>query len=256
MAETTLLPPHWGLWPVMFHIGPLAVPSYSVFVLLAFVAGALWYFRATPRTGADTGQVITIFAAAFLGGVIGAKLPNWILHFGHLKVHPEGLLYSGKTIVGGLLGGMLAVIAVKRILGIRRRLGNTIAPAVALGMAVGRLGCLCRGCCYGRPTVLPWGIDFGDGIARHPTQIYEALFDFALFLLLWRLQKRVQRPGALFGIFMSSYLPARFLLEFLRVEPRLWPGLTAFQWAAAAGCVWVWWKYFAPGNRREAHEHT
>jgi phosphatidylglycerol---prolipoprotein diacylglyceryl transferase len=251
VVESQPLPPGWGLCPVLGRIAGHDVPAYPVFMLAAFLAGIGVYFLLLRRPGAGDDRVFYILAAAILGGVIGARIPNWIVYWSRLQVHPEGFLYSGKTILGGLLGGTLAVLLVKRRLGIKVRLGNAIAPAVALGMAIGRLGCLCRGCCYGRPTPRPWGIDLGDGVLRHPTQIYEALFDLLLFFILLWLRRRIKRPGLLFGILLLAYFPFRFLIEFVRSEPRIWPGLTAFQLAAVVGTLFIAWKYvIRPGRER------
>ncbi len=89
---------------------------------------------------------------------------------------------SGRTIVGGIIGGVAAVWLVKRRLGIKQRLGNYLVPSLALGIFFGRIGCFLAGCSYGVATRLPWGVDFGDGVLRNPTQLYEALFVLAIFV--------------------------------------------------------------------------
>jgi phosphatidylglycerol:prolipoprotein diacylglycerol transferase len=213
-------------------------------MMLALVSGLGFYIFRTRRRGYFDDQILYIAAAAIIGGTLGAKLPGWILHLNLIAATPGELYYSSKTIVGGLLGGTLAVMGIKRLLSIRRRLGNEIAPAAALAMAIGRIGCLLNGCCYGRPTGLPWGIDFGDHIARHPTQLYEALFDMALLFLLLRLERHITRPGLLFGLLLISYFVGRFFIEFIRVEPVIWVGLTAFQLASLAGIIFALGKYF------------
>jgi prolipoprotein diacylglyceryltransferase len=118
-------------------------------------------------------------------------------------------------------------------------LGNQIAIPVAIAMAVGRIGCLLRGCCYGKPTALIWGVDFGDHILRHPTQIYEIIFDILLVaFLVWK-KKRIAKPGELFSIFMNCYLSFRFMLEFIRVEKVSSLGLTDFQLICVISLIYI-----------------
>ena len=145
-----------------------------------------------------------------------------------LQQNWQVLLY-GKSIVGGIIGGFLGVIITKKLLKITGKRGNLFAPAIALGVAIGRIGCFLRGCCYGKATSMPWGVDFGDHILRHPTQIYESLFMFLLFCyLMWKRTKN-PKPGQLFKILGISYFTFRFLIEFLRVEPIAVLGMTWFQ---------------------------
>ena len=103
---------------------------------------------------------------------------------------PAAWLSDGKTIVAGLAGAYLAVEWAKRVLGVRVKTGDTFALPLALALAVGRWGCFFNGCCYGVETGLPWGVNFGDGVRRHPTQIYESLFHFGMALILIEIARR------------------------------------------------------------------
>ena len=221
------VPAGWGLCPAGF-------PAYPVFMVLAFVAAA-GVFRHNQRdaAAADTDALYPVCLAAFLGGLIGAKLPVVLLNL-RQGWSWEALL-AGRTIAGGLVGGTVGVLLVKRALGIRGRHGNALAAPLALGMAVGRVGCLLAGCCAGLPTSLPWGVDFGDGVPRHPTQAYELLFCLAAFVLLQR-ARRTAPPGRLLTRFMAAYFGFRFLNEFLRPHPSV-AGLTVFQWICLAGLL-------------------
>ena len=236
MEISHIQPEGWGLCPVI-PLGPVPVSTYAVFMLLAFAAGIAVYRRNAARTGARTGQVFPVVLAAVFGGVFGAKIPVWALTVALVPPSEWRLehLLVGRTIAGGFVGGMLAVWWVKRRLGLRARFGNVLAPAVALGMAVGRVGCLLSGCCHGRPTALPWGVDFGDGVPRHPTQVYEIIFCLAAFLLMQR-RLETARPGALMTGFLAAYFVFRFAEEFLRPQDIAW-GLTVFQWICLAGLL-------------------
>lgn len=223
----------WGVHPVLFDVGGHPVMSYSVLVTFGLVAAVLVYWLNTRgKTVGNNALYIAIAAAA--GGVLGAKLPIWVAHIGDIIADPGRweLILSGRTIVGGIIGGALAVYLVKRRLGITERLGNYLVPSLALGVFFGRIGCFLAGCCYGTVTTLPWGIDFGDGLLRHPTQLYEALLVFGIFVYA-QLAKERYEPGKLFGLFMVAYFGWRFLVEFIRVNPVAAAGLTYYQVASA-----------------------
>ena len=119
------------------------------------------------------------------------------------------------------------------------RMGNQLAIPIAVGMAIGRIGCLLRGCCYGKPTSLLWGIDFGDHIYRHPTQIYEIIFDLLISFYLYKRKKKGVNPGELYSLFLNYYLSFRFFLEFIRVEKVSIIGLTDFQLLCIVSLVFI-----------------
>jgi phosphatidylglycerol:prolipoprotein diacylglycerol transferase len=137
-----------------------------------------------------------------------------------------------KTIMCGLVGGYFGVEFAKWALGVRIKTGDSFAVPVATAVSIGRIACYSGGCCYGAPTSLPWGVDFGDGIARHPAQLYEAAFHGLAAIVLYALGKRGLFRGQLIKLYIIAYLVYRFGSEFIRPEPRLWLGLTGYQWAA------------------------
>jgi len=247
MLDFHLVPyPEWGIKPILFNIGSFPVPSYSFFMLLAILVGCfVYWFEARKQKKANENSFYLIIAA-LVGGAIGAKLPILFLYWEEIVLSfPDlSILVSGRTIVGGLIGGTLAVIYIKNKLGIKERRGNLFAPAIALGVAIGRIGCFLRGCCFGKPTSLPWGVDFGDGILRHPTQLYESIFMLGMFFYLRYLGKKNPVPGKLFDIFMISYFAFRFFIEFIRVEKVIFLGLTFFQFVSIAAVIWFARRYF------------
>ena len=215
--------------------------AYPVFVLLALLSGIFVYLIELRRDRIESANALYIAIFAIVGGIIGSKLPIILIYWHELNSSPNSLdvLVSGRTIVGGLIGGALGTFLAKKLFHIKERLGNQIAIPVAVGMAVGRVGCLLRGCCYGQATSLPWGIDLGDHIARHPTQLYEMLFDILLvFYLAWRKKQGVE-AGELFKIFLNGYLSFRFFLEFIRVEKIGFIGLTDFQVLCVISLVYI-----------------
>jgi prolipoprotein diacylglyceryltransferase len=147
---------------------------------------------------------------------------------------------SGKTIIGALLGGTICVEYVKWRTGIRRRTGDLFAIPITIGIAIGRVGCLLAGNqddTYGVPTSLPWGINLGDGIPRHPVQIYEVVAMVLLAILLSRIKQPQFYEGDRFRVFMLAYLTWRLLVDFLKPGVTL-AGMTALQWACAFGVAW------------------
>ena len=234
MLENNGLPAGWGLCPSL-RVGPVQVTTYAAAIAVAFLAGLLLFRWNAHRMGVAPRQPLPVLLAALGGGILGAKIPAWLAQI-PAWLHGQfnwGVFFSGRTIVGGMVGGFLAVWIVKRQLGIHTRYGNLLAPSLALGMAIGRVGCLLTGCCYGMATPLPWGVNFGDGVARHPTQAYESIFLFAAFALLQGCVRRAA-PGRLLGAFFAAYFVARFLEEFIRPGTGL-AGLTAFQWICLVG---------------------
>ncbi|MGH7625059.1 MAG: prolipoprotein diacylglyceryl transferase [Gemmatimonadaceae bacterium] len=170
-------------FPVFIHLGPLHLHPHAVFEALAYTVGAQIYLRDRRRTAdaIDTRTRWSIVAAMILGAAIGSKVLYWFEDPAATLAHWRDpiFLMGGKTIVGGLAGGFLAVEMVKRHVGITRRTGDLFAVPLCIGMAVGRIGCFLSGLAdstYGTPSSLPWAVDFGDGVPRHPTQLYELIF--------------------------------------------------------------------------------
>jgi phosphatidylglycerol:prolipoprotein diacylglycerol transferase len=225
-------------FPVYIAIGPLRLHPHFVFEMLAYTIGFQVYLWLRRRQGdriAD-GARWSVIAAAIAGAAIGSKVLYWfedpVATWRHLG-DPVFLL-QGKTIVGGLLGGLIGVELTKYALGVRESTGDLFAVPLAIGAAIGRIGCFLTGLSddtYGVATSLPWGVDFGDGITRHPTQLYESLFLVVLALSLAWVARRPHVNGDVFKLFMVSYGAFRLLIDFLKPELRF-GGLSSIQWAA------------------------
>ncbi len=202
--------------------------------------------RSLPLSGREK---LAIGVGAFCGAMIGAKLPFALADWDGLLSSATWLSH-GKTIMCGIVGGYFGVELVKWVLGIRIKTGDSFAAPVAVAVAIGRLACFQAGCCYGTPTNLPWGVVFptavdGATLARHPTQLYEAAFHAAAAVVLILLTRRGLFRGQLIKLYLLAYLVYRFATEFLRPEPHILLGLTAYQWAAVALVplfVGLWWR--------------
>lgn len=237
IPDTHAHPLSWGIRPVLFSLGGRDVSSYAFFVTLGLIA-ALVLYRLNTRGKTVGNNALYIAVAAAIGGILGSKLPIWIANYRQIFADPIrfDLLLSGRTIVGGIIGGAVAVYLTKRKLNIKERLGNYLVPSLCLGIFFGRIGCFMAGCCYGVATSLPWGVDFGDGILRNPTQLYEAALVLALFVYS-QMMKDKYEPGELFRWFMIVYFAWRFLVEFIRVSPVAALGLSYYQIASVAVVV-------------------
>jgi hypothetical protein len=218
--------------------------TYALFMLLAlcvFLAARRLLPRPRELALLPWWQRVLLATAALVGGTFGSKLP-FVLGGGDW-LSGSAWLADGKTLVTGLAFAYLAVEATKLALGVRVKTGDSFALPLALALAVGRWGCFFNGCCFGKPTALPWGVDFGDGVVRHPTQVYECVFHLlmagVLALLTWRGLLRGQR----LKLYLIVYAVFRFATAFVRPEPPWWLGLTFYQWAAlglAAGLSVQW----------------
>lgn len=219
---------------------------HPVFESLAYVAGYLVFRYVRSREGDVVAepQRWTLLAAAAVGALMGSRLlglaEQWpTLRAAWLSGHLLAQLVSpgGKTVVGGLLGAWFGVELIKRTSGIQRRTGDLFVLPLCVGMAVGRIGCFVAGLAddtYGKATHLPWAVDFGDGIGRHPVQLYEIFFLILVGVLLTR---RANLPeGARFRIFLGSYLAWRLAIDFLKPQPLVW-GMNVIQWACVAGLM-------------------
>jgi prolipoprotein diacylglyceryltransferase len=230
--------------PVL-HVGRFALPSHELFVFLGAAIAAVVFFWETKRRGLVDERLLWIIAGTLMAGALGGKLATvwrYVAITGDRSI--EGmLLRGGRSILGGLAGAYVGAIATKRLVGYPRKTGDLFAPAVALGMAVGRVGCLLSEQ-VGTPTTLPWGLRLSDetlaripncpycipGVALHPSFTYEIAFHLAMFvLLLWYLRPRVHVEGDLFKIYLLAYAVFRFFVEFVRGNIVVWHGLSGSQ---------------------------
>jgi prolipoprotein diacylglyceryltransferase len=228
---------------------------HLVFDAAAWVGGAamarwLCRWRLEGAVSRAAGQIGPgYFAALGFGAVIGGYLTGSLVSF----VGSEPVL--SHSIAGVLAGAIVGVEVYKAVRGIRGSTGTAFTGALALGIVIGRWGCLFAGLpdnTYGTPTSLPWAVDLGDGVGRHPVQIYESL-GMALFLGVYLLGLKRRAPWAMrrgFYVFAAWYGAQRFVWEFLKPYPRLIGGLDLFQ-LVALGLVAYGWIWFVRDRRDE-----
>jgi prolipoprotein diacylglyceryltransferase len=249
-------------FPVYLSLGTVRIPAHLVFEVLAYTVGFEVYRRARARQGdhlSDTTRW-TVIAAAAVGAAIGSRVLFWLedprATIEWLRTDPARLL-GGKTIVGGFLGGTIAVEIAKWYAGERRSTGDLFVVPICAGTAVGRIGCFLGGLedhTYGSPTSLPWGIDFGDGIARHPAPLYEIVFMAALAGAAMQVAPRFRLSnGDRFKLFMLAYLAFRLAVDFLKPAATLGT-MSAIQWACLLGIAY--YVRFLPAITRDRREYV
>ncbi len=222
--------------PVLFQVGSFTVYTYGVLVATGVLLG-LWYARQqAPRAGLDPDRVWNLGIYIVLGALVVAKVWMVAIDFGYYSEHPREIfglstLQSGGTFYGGVLGAILVAVLYTHFVKMSiLPLLDTYAAALPLGHAIGRLGCFAAGCCYGKPTGLPWGITFSNeaaarlvgtplGVPLHPTQLYEAAVEFLNFLFLIWLGRRQRFTGQIAGAYLFLYGIERGSIEFLRGDP-------------------------------------
>jgi phosphatidylglycerol:prolipoprotein diacylglycerol transferase len=232
-------------FPSYLHVGSFFLHPHVLFEALAYAVGFRIYVALRRKYGdvISQSQRWSIIAAAAVGAAVGSRMLFWCENPGLTATHWHEVAYllSGKTIVGGLLGGLIAVELTKKLIGIRTATGDVFAVPLCIAIAIGRIGCFLTGLSdntYGTSTRLPWGVDFGDGIHRHPVQIYEIILLIVLAFSLWRFSKAPHRTGDVFKVFMFGYLAIRLMLDFLKPDIRVALGLSSIQVACIAGLIY------------------
>lgn len=229
-------------FPVMIPIGPWSVPAHPVFEGLGLFVGARLYFHLRKKDPAPTEVRWGVLAGAALGAGLGAHLLHALneLPRALVGVWPYRELLVGKTIVGAILGGWGGVEVSKRALGEPRSTGDLFVAPLLLGIAIGRVGCFLTGLSdftCGSPTRMPWGVDFGDGIPRHPCQLYEIALLVLFAMLIPFFRRWANRSGDLFRIFVAYYLLIRLCLDALKPDLPLALRLSGIQWACLLGLL-------------------
>ncbi|MFM7737302.1 MAG: prolipoprotein diacylglyceryl transferase [Alphaproteobacteria bacterium] len=236
--------------PVLVELGPVKLYTFGAMLALAFLAAGAVMEQGLDRRGLDRSHVTSIVTWAAIGGILGSRVLALLNDWQGFLSAPIERLVTGAGFVwyGGLVGGFLAVTAYV----IRRGLPwplvvDAIAPGLALGQAIGRVGCQLSGDGdWGTESTLPWAMAYTNaifgwshpaGYRVHPAPVYESLLYAGIFLGLLALSRREEDravPGTVFCWYLVLSGIARFLVEIVRIEPRLWLGLTEAQWFGAA----------------------
>lgn len=214
------------MYPELIKIGNFTISSFGVMVALSFVVAYVLCLREFRRKNLSEDLLGNLFLAAMIGGIAGAKLLYLFenVPLGEILQNPFEHIFArgGLTFYGGLFGAVLLTWLVARRGGLNFWvLGDTVAPAMAIGYSIGRIGCLLVGDDYGVPSNLPWAMTFPEGLPPttvpvHPTQLYEAIIMFLVFLYLWRIRVKSFKAGYIFSLYLVIAGSERFLIEFIR----------------------------------------
>src|SRR5438477_1631560 len=224
------------MYPRLFELGPVTVYTYGVLLAAAYLLGLRLAMVRARHRGLDATRVLDLGIYIIISALVGAKLLLLITDFQTFRNDPRELFTLARS--GGVFYGGL-IVAVSVALWYIRRAGlplwttcDAFAPGIALGHVIGRFGCFFAGCCYGKPTSVPWAITFTDPFAAanvgtplntplHPTQLYEAGAEFAILMILLSTERK-GRPfaGRTFWLYLLLYAISRFIIEIYRGDPR------------------------------------
>ena len=224
------------MYPLLFELGPLSIYSYGVLLATAYIVGLQFALRRSHQAGLNGQRVMALGIFVIISALVGAKLMLFLVDIDRFISDPAALMVLLKA--GGVFyGGLMLAVPVAWWYIRRHRLPlwttcDLFAPGIALGHAIGRMGCLLAGCCYGSATDLPWGITFNStlaaanvgtplDIALHPTQVYEAVAELLVLGALLVGERRWRPfPGRTFWTYLLLYPIARIIIEFYRGDPR------------------------------------
>ena len=242
--------------PLVGHVGSIPIQSFGLMLAVAFVTAGVLMQRDFARKGEPWELAWAMVIGGMLGGLLGARLNLALEHPDAFRAAPLAFLASRSGFVwyGGVLGGVLGTLWPIRHWRVPwASAADTAAPALALGLAIGRIGCHLAGDGdWGTPSTLPWAVAYPNGTAAwpqppgvrvHPAALYECAALLAIFVVLWRLRGRLGPPGAIFALYLVTTGIVRFAIEVVRTNHPIALGLTEAQWMSAlvvaGGGAWL-----------------
>jgi phosphatidylglycerol:prolipoprotein diacylglycerol transferase len=218
------------LHPELFKIGRVTIYSYGIMIAIGIISAVLLAYYRAKKKGLSQDAIVDISIYGVVGGFLGAKLLYIIVEAPYALKNPvllKGMLTEGFVVYGAIIGGVLAGYVYCRVKKLNFwKYFDLVAPSIALAQGIGRIGCLFAGCCYGAETSSPLSIVFKNspyapnGVHLHPTQIYSSIGDFIIAAILLKFASREREDGKVAGLYMILYSIGRFLIEFLRNDPR------------------------------------
>jgi phosphatidylglycerol:prolipoprotein diacylglycerol transferase len=232
------------MFPVLIKIGPVTIHTYGFLIAIGFLVALTLAAREAKRKDIPNESIIDVGFYALLSGIVGARIFFILTNLESFLEHPLDAVKiweGGLVFYGGVIFALPTVIWFARKKGIPLwQAADIWAPSIAIGHAIGRLGCFCAGCCYGRPAEgLPWAVTFTNsdslavlGTPLHPTQLYESAAELVNFLVLITLRRRQSFKGQLFLVYIMNYSVIRSVIELFRgdeVRGFLFPGFSYSQ---------------------------
>lgn len=249
--------------PILFSLGPIHFYSFGLMIILGCAISLYWMeFKADREGFLERRDVFPLFFITVTSGFVGARLAFIIQNYKWFLQHPHrfaAIWEGGLIFYGGLAASFLAVRIFAWVKKVSfRKLGDIVVVYLALIHSFSRIGCFLNGCCGGRPCALPWAVQFPSSVTPvHPTQLYEAVFNFFLFLFLYIRYKKKVFDGQIIPLYFMGYAFGRFMIEFYRHGNPFWLVLTYNQWVSIlvfliAGLTYLRWKniYLAPNDAK------
>jgi phosphatidylglycerol---prolipoprotein diacylglyceryl transferase len=217
--------------PDLFSIGPLALHTYGLLIAIGFIVALVIAIKTGKRHGIDSQQIMDLSFLLIISGIVGSRIVYILMNISYYIANPMDMF---KLWQGGLVfsGGLLVAI-IAGYFYIRRHklnilsIGDVFAPSIAIGQAIGRIGCFMAGCCYGRPTSVPWSVTFTNphsfaplNIPLHPTQLYDVLSNLVIFIILLILRPWKKFNGQVIIWFLIMHSTARLYIERFRGDDR------------------------------------
>tara|TARA_Y100001970_G_scaffold11564_1_gene13346 strand:+ start:782 stop:1573 length:792 start_codon:yes stop_codon:yes gene_type:complete len=253
--------------PILIDMESVVIDSYSFFFTLAWITGCVVYYWEFRRLGWELEKMLMVMGGCIIGAVFGSYLFNVVfLGWEEIPTIISTFEFGGKTVVGGIAGGFLGVEIAKKKIGYRHSTGDAFALAIPLGHAVGRVGCLLGGCCYGTICDLPWAITYPEGsllyviqvskglipetanasLSVHPTPVYEIVFNLGLFAFFYMKRGTYKIRGSMFRLYLVAYGSMRILEEFIRGDspPAEMAFFTPVQTLLLIVVVYFGWQFY------------
>lgn len=234
---------HIDVCPVALTIGPFELRWYGIMVVLAVVAIIAISLREAKRVGIAEDHIYNLGIWAVISGVLFSRVIHVIDKWDYYIANPTHILnFEGLAVYGAVIGVTLAIVAyclVKKLPVLQ--LADVVSPGALVGMAIGRVGCVFNGCCYGLFTAVPWAVEYTcptsyapQGVPLHPTQIYHILWNLFAFGVLWLLRRNLKPNGSVFLLYLAFYAAGDLLIRFFRDGE---PFLFGFQQAQLIGII-------------------
>jgi len=217
--------------PVLFHIGPFALHTYGVFVAIAFLAAMGLALKEARRVGVDPDRLLDLCFYILISAIVGSRILYVVIEWPTFRQDPVEIIRiwrGGLVFYGGFIAAFLTALWYIKAKGLSLwKTADILAPSIAFGQFIGRLGCFFAGCCYGKACTLPWAITFTDpealaptGVPLHPTQLYSSLTGLVIFAVLVGLRRLQRAQGRIFWIYVLLYGVGRSIIECFRGDDR------------------------------------
>lgn len=221
--------------PILFEVFGWPIYSYGLMLAIAFLIGIYGVGQSSKKYGINMDTIIDLGVWVLIGAIAGSRLAYVITEYQYFIKNPWEIILinsGGLAFHGGLLGGFAAGFWYLKFKGIYPwKLADLVAPFIALGYGIVRIGCFLKGCCYGKETNVFWALPCSgnDHFLRHPTQLYSMAGSLLLFVVLWKFRDHKRFSGFLFLLYIGLYSIVRFGVEFFRVAPMVLPWLSLAQ---------------------------